>query len=189
MRWPFGRKPPGFDPYATAADRMERLRQARDEVGDSTATSWASLPPMSRPGGRLVWVLVAVALVIVAGAALRDTQAPPLQRSCTQPAVELSTDSVRLYGPVTWSATGPDGEYVLTLNATAVSRAGAGRVTVTEAAGEHSWAGPVFRITNCTATGRFGVTLPPGEYTLRMFRLDPSGAEPVVTQDFTITER
>jgi hypothetical protein len=91
---------------------------------------------------------------------------------------------------VTWKATGPSGDYVLTLDVTAVSR-GSGRTVNVEAGESASWAGPVFAMSGCRATGRFGLTLPPGDHTMRLFRFNPDVAGPVtkavVTQAVSIT--
>ncbi|MDQ6874810.1 MAG: hypothetical protein M3042_07085 [Actinomycetota bacterium] len=170
----FRRKDSGFDPFGDAADRMERARQARDEVGDPLIGTPLGLQSIGRPGGRWVWIFVAVALIIGIGTTVRASQPISLTRSCTKAAVKLSTDSTRVDHPVNWRATGPVGDYVLTLDATSVSRAGGGRVTVDAPAGRPTWAGRVFRMNGCTGGGRFGAVLPAGDHTVRLFRLDPS---------------
>ncbi len=187
MWTPFRRAQEDFDPFADAADRMERARQARDEVGDPTIDSPIGFRPMSRPWGRWVWVFALVALAIGIGTSAAQTRTPELPADCHRTVLKLSTADGRFGSPVTWKATGPAGDYALTLDGAVVSRGSGRTVAVDQAGGAPAWAGPVFAMTGCRATGRFGLILPPGDHVLRMFRFGTTGAQAVVTQPVTIS--
>lgn len=191
MRWPFRvpfrRGHEAFDPFADAADRMDWARQARDEVGDPTVDSPIGFSPMGRPWGRWVWVFAVVALAVGIGTSSAQTRSPSLPADCHRAVVKLSTTEGRFGSPVTWKATGPAGDYAFALDAAAVTRGNGRAVSADTPSAAPSWGGPLFSMNGCRATGRFGLTLPPGDHTLRMFRFGPSGAQPVVKQSLTIT--
>jgi hypothetical protein len=190
VRNPFRRGQEAFDPFADAADRMDRARQARDEVGDPTVDSPLGFTPMGRPWGRWVWIFAVLALVVGIATSTSRARAPSLAADCKRTVVKLSATEGRFGSPVTWKATGPSGNYALTLDVTAVSR-GNGRSVNVVAGGSASWAGPVFAMSGCRATGRFGLTLPPGDHTMRLFRFSSGAVGPVtkavVTQAVSIT--
>ena len=187
MRWPF-RRSSGFDPFSAAADRLERSRQAREEIGDPLVDAPLGYEPMRRPGGRWLWLFVAAAVAIGLGTSVRGGRIADLPANCGATVLRLSTTQGRYASPVAWRATGPEGDYALTLDATAISRGPGGKVTVDEPSGSGTWASPVFRMRGCKASGRFALTLREGEHTVRMFRFDPSGAHVVAEHKVTITE-
>ncbi len=175
-----------FDPLADAAQRMERARQAREEIGDPLADSPLGVVPMRRPGGRWMWAYLGAALVVGAVLATTQSRDPDLPANCGDTALKLSSDSPPLRSPVAWRATGPVGDYVLALDATAVSRVGVRGVAVSAPASGETWIGQLFRMDGCNAGGRFSLTLAPGEHTVRMFRFGPSGAAVVAERKITI---
>jgi hypothetical protein len=175
------------DPFGDAAERMERSRQAREEIGDPLADSPLGLVPMRRPGGRWMWVFLGAALLIGAVVSMTQTRNPALPANCHASALKLSTDEPSLRRPVAWKATGPVGDYVLAIDVTAVSRVGVRGVAVAAPTTGDTWLGQLFRMNNCTASGRFSLTLGPGEHTVRMFRFAESGA--TVAEERTITIR
>lgn len=175
-----------FDPLADAAERMERARQAREEIGDPLADSPLGRVPMRRPGGRWMWVYLGAALLV--GAIVSTTQArnPDLPANCNVTALKLSSERPPLRAPVAWRATGPVGDYVLALDATKVSRVGVRGAAVSAPATGDTWVGQLFRMDGCNAGGRFSLTVGPGEHTVRMFRFGPTSATVVAEQKITI---
>jgi len=187
VRSPFRRRQEAFDPFADAADRMERARQARDEIGDPTVDSPLGFAPVGRPWGRWVWIFAVAALAIGIATSSVRTRTPNLAADCRHSAIKLSTSEGRFGSPVTWKATGPAGDYSVTLDAVAVARGSGRTVTVDEPGSTGSWVGPAFAMSGCRATGRFGLTLPPGDHVLRLFAFTSTGARAVVTQTVTIS--
>lgn len=176
-----------YDPLGDAAARMERVRQAREEIGDPLADSPLGVVPLRRPGGRWMWAYLAAALVVGALVSTVQRHDPNLPANCHVTAVRLSTDKPAFQGPLSWKATGPDGDYVLGVDVTAVSRAGVRDVSVAEPTTGDTWLGQQFRMAGCHATGRFSLDLKPGPHTLRLFHFGASGAEVVVEHNLTIT--
>jgi hypothetical protein len=177
-----------YDPLADAAARMERARQAREEIGDPLADSPLGVVPMRRPGGRWMWVYIGAVLLIGAVVSMTQARHPALPANCHTSALKLSTDEPSLRRPVAWKATGPVGDYVLAIDVAAVSRVGVRGVAVAAPTTGDTWLGQLFRMNNCTATGRFGLTLAPGVHTVRMFRFGESGATVAVERTITIHE-
>lgn len=182
------------DMYEGAYARMEHARQAREEIGDPNQNLPAGLQHGRRSWrlSRRTWLIVIVIGVVVAlfGYGGIKTRSPSLATSCTTPAIKLSSTSAKAGSNITWSATGPAGRYVLTVDAPAVRVAG-GQVAVdTSAAGSGksaTLAGQPFSMSGCTATGRFAFALPRGDHTLRMFRLDGGTPRTVQAQKLTVT--
>ncbi len=187
MRWPFhgGQR---FDPFGFAAERIERNRQAREEIGDPLADSPLGYEPMHRPGGRWLWIFVAAAVAIALGTSVRQNRIADLPANCAATVLKLSTTEGKFASPVTWRATGPEGDYVLALDATAVSRGSGSEVSVVEPRDAATWVSPLFRMGGCKASGRFALSLRPGEHKVRMFRLGSSGGQVVAEQKVTITD-
>lgn len=182
------------DMYEGAYSRMEQARQAREEIGDPNQ----NLPPGLQHGRRswrisrratLILVVVVVVVALFSYGGIRQ-RTPPLAKSCTTPAIKLSHTSAKKGSNITWSATGPSGRYVLTVDAPTVSVSG-GQVRVAKTAPgsgkSATLTGQPFAMSDCTATGRFAFALPVGEHTLRMIRLD-GGPTTVQTQRITVTE-
>src|SRR4051794_9121395 len=117
-----------------------------------------------------------------------STSPPPeLTTSCTTPAIALSTTTQRQHHTVRWSVTGPGGSiFELTLGVSRVDVASGGRLVFvpenggdqkTEQRAGHQQTMPK----SCKASGAFGVLVPPGKYTVRMFRLSGPVTAPTVT--------
>lgn len=175
-----------FDPLSDAAERMERARQARDEIGDPLFDSPLGVVPLRRPGGRWMWAYLGGALVIGAIVTTTQTGNSRLPANCHATVVKLSTTRPGLQSPVSWTATGPDGDYALTVDVTAVSRVGVRELSVAAPTTGETYLGKQFRMGGCKAAGRFVLDLTPGEHTLRMFRFGATGAEAVAEQRITV---
>jgi hypothetical protein len=132
-----------------------------------------------------------VALLVLAVILVRaffSSPPPKLTTSCTQPAIALSTSSQKQHHTVRWSVTGPGGSvFELTLGVSRVDVAAGGRlVFVPEAGGSqkteqragHQQTMPK----SCKTSGAFGVLVPPGRYTVRMFQLSGPVTAPTVTE-------
>ncbi|HET7530289.1 MAG TPA: hypothetical protein VFJ98_04950 [Mycobacteriales bacterium] len=133
-----------------------------------------------------------VALFVLAIVMLRafsvDHSPPQLRTSCTHPAVALSVASQQQHSPVQWSATGPAGMvFELTLGVSAAHVRPDGTIefvpdpgrnkTTTERASQQKTMPK-----SCKTHGTFGVLVPPGAYTVRMFRLTGPVSAPSVEQ-------
>jgi hypothetical protein len=132
-----------------------------------------------------------VALLVLAIILLRAFSASPppdLKTSCTQPAIALSTTTQQQHHTVRWSVTGPGRMiFELTLGVSRVDVGAGGRlIFVPEAGGTqkteqragHQQTMPA----GCKASGAFGVLVPPGSYTVRMFQLSGPVTAPAVTE-------
>ena len=109
--------------------------------------------------------------VIVVGALIKSggSRTPALAASCTAPTFAVSTDSVKQYGVVRWSAVGPsDRRVVLAVDSPTVP---AGRATATGAGRVY---GPT-ALTSCRASGLFGVPTAPGQHTITAFVVAADG--------------
>jgi len=186
MRSPLSFFRRNFDPLADAAERMERARQAREEIGDPLADSPLGRVPMRRPGGRWMWAYLAAALVFGAVFSATQGRKPDLPANCDVTVLKLSTDTPTSRGTVAWSATGPVGDYVLGADVTAVSRVGVRDVRVAQPTSGDTWLGKQFRMEGCNAAGRFTLNLQPGRHTVRLFHFGESGASVVAERQVTI---
>jgi len=113
---------------------------------------------------------------------------PKLKTSCTQPAIALSTATQKQHHTVRWSVTGPaKSVFELTLGVSRVDVDPGGQfVFVPEAGGSQKTeqrAGHQQTMPNsCKRSGAFGVLVPPGKYTVRMFQLSGPVTSPTVTE-------
>jgi len=131
-------------------------------------------------------LLLVLAIILVR--AFSSSPPPALTTSCTQPAIALSTASQKEHHTVRWSVTGPGSMvFELTLGVSRVDVGPGGRlVFVPEAGGSqkteqragHQQTMPK----SCKASGAFGVLVPPGKYTVRMFQLSGPVTAPTVTE-------
>ena len=149
-----------FDPYEFGA------RNADPETGGLEPL--LPMPNRFRPRQ----LALAFLAVFVIGALLKGggTRLPPLPASCTTPAYSVSTDSVKQYGVVRWTAVGPrDSRVVLAVDSPDLPTVpalptGAGRVF-----------GPTL-LTGCEASGQFGVTAASGTHTVTAFAVAADGS-------------
>jgi len=113
---------------------------------------------------------------------------PALKTSCTTPAMALSTTTQRQHHTVRWSVTGPGSMvFELTLGVSRVDVGPGGKfVFVPEAGGgqksEQRAGHQQTMPKSCKASGAFGVLVPPGKYTVRMFQLSGPVTSPTVTE-------
>ena len=121
--------------------------------------------------------LFAIGVVVVA--IVKDgvgTPGPKVTRSCTTPAVTLSKDAVDQFDVVRWAATGPSGSTVL-LNLDSP--------TAPANDPNHLLGRKV--LSNCTASGQFGVRAPAGKHTVTTYVLNANGTTvKVATRDLTV---
>lgn len=148
-----------FDPYEFGA---------RNADPDSAGLEPLAPTPNRFKPRTLVFGFLAV---IVVGALIKNggNRLPPLPASCTTAAYAVSTDSVKQYGVVRWTAVGPrDTRVVLAVDSPGLPTApalptGAGRVF-----------GPTL-LKDCAAAGQFGVTASAGQHTVTAFAVGPDG--------------
>jgi hypothetical protein len=132
-------------------------------------------------------VLAVVVVVIILHAAQGSTP-PPLATSCTTPAIALSTASTKEHHPVRWSATGPSSmRFVLTLGVARLDPGAPGRFTPVPDPGltlKQTQQASLEQTMpkGCKASSTFGVVVPPGSYTVRMFRLTGPRTARVATE-------
>lgn len=170
----------GVDPYEAAGARMERARQAREEIGDPEP----HLPPELRIGRvprastRTVLVALGVFLAIGVVAVVSSPGTEP-DGDCRRHEVDVRPDTTAKGLPVAWFTTGPPGRYVLTVGVAelGVDAAGAPRVVRTDPGNEADATveGEVFTMDECRGAGRFLLRQDRGEHTVRLYRLDRSG--------------
>jgi len=169
---------PGFDPYEDAGDRLERARQAREEIGDPQP----HLPPELRIGRvpRLSTRAVVIAFAAFLGL---GTVAVVTSPGSEQPAGDCRTSSVSVRPgstargqPVVWFATGPEGRYAVTVGVAELSLGADDEPVIsrTDQGNERdaSVEGEAFGMDDCRGTGRFLLRQGRGEQVVRLYRLD-----------------
>jgi hypothetical protein len=175
---------------------MDRARQAREEIGDPTENLPPGLTrgPSRGPRRRYRWLVLAavgVGLAVATALGAHRTAPPKITASCTKPAVKLSDTTERQGRRVAWSATGPAGRYVLTVDAPAVRVSGSAVSVDRSAAGagrEATLAGTPFTMSGCTASGHFGLALSPADHVVRLIALSGDGGRTVVSQRITVEQ-
>ena len=148
-----------FDPYAFGA------RNADPETG--------GLEPLGPSPARftLKQLLLGFLAVVVIGALVRGagSRPPALAASCTTPSYAVSTNSVKRFGVVRWTAVGPrDSRVVLAVDSASLPGMAAGPRGVGRVYGPTA-------LTGCAAGGLFGVTAPSGQHTISAFAVAPDG--------------
>jgi hypothetical protein len=168
----FGARPPRRDKELAEANERTRLAFARD-INDERALAFdpVPLPRRHRRGG--MWMVWAVILFLVAGAAgiLPSFGGVHIAASCTQPGIALSSYAVPPGAILQWKTTGPDGvDYVLVIDSTTVT--GAPRSAVSVDTGTAVTQRP-YRSANCVGSG-VGFPAPgtAGQHYVRLFKLD-----------------
>ena len=127
-------------------------------------------------------------LAIILFRAFSASPPPALKTSCTQPGIALSTSSQKEHHTVRWSVTGPPGStFELTLGVSRVDVGPGGKlVFVPEAGGDQTTEQRAGRQQtmprSCKTSGAFGILVPPGDYTVRMFQLSGPVTAPTVTE-------
>lgn len=181
------RKPPfvpstGPDPYELA------IARAAEESGGDDGGAPPPLPRLQVFGLRVgPWgLLVGFAVLVAVGGFVRfggGSRTPPLEPSCTTPALALAVSRVQPGGLVTWAATGRNGiEVVLAVD---VARYQDG--VPVPVGGPTQVIEPPIRLDGCTATGRFGIQVPPGEHVVSIFPLGGTSL-PLASRTITVTE-
>jgi hypothetical protein len=127
-------------------------------------------------------------LGIVLVRAFSSSPPPALTTSCTQPALALSTASQKQHDTVRWSATGPAGTtFELTLGVRRIDIAPGGQFVFVPESGpgktREQRVSPQIRMPrSCKTSGTFGVQVPPGRYSVKMFGLSGPVTSPTVTE-------
>lgn len=183
-----------FDPYESAAGRIERARQAEQEYGERVPPPGLGLSGPVRPPMRIVLALFALALLFGVVRATRNSSPPKLSPDCEHSRLALSTASVRQGSPVRWTATGPEqGTVILAVDIARFGRTATGTFdpepTTGTALKDTQAASTEQRLAGCRATGLFGATVPPGRHTVTLFRLSDAGGQPVASAPLEVTER
>jgi hypothetical protein len=180
------RQPRGRDWQERAYDEAE-LKRRDSKSGVPSDAPDPLRTPSTDVKRRSSWRLTAIAIIIVLGAIIvrvdLNNRAPSLTTSCTTPALALSSTSPHVGSTVRWSATGPaNANFVITLGITALTRGSIpGHLRGVPEPGHTGptteEAVPTTALSKqCKASGSFSVTVPAGHYTVRMFRLQGSGA-------------
>ena len=137
---------------------------------------------------RRIPIVLAFLLAIIVIKGMGDAKPPPLTTSCATPAIALSTATQKQHHTVRWSVTGPaKSVFELTLGVSRVDVDPGGQfVFVPEEGGSqkteqragHQQTMPK----SCKTSGAFGVLVPPGHYTVRMFQLSGPVTSPTVSE-------
>ena len=158
---PGRRREPGWDPYEFGARRSDPELAALEPI--------AGVPPRIRTSTVLLVAVTAVAFVLFSrGTVGKGHSGPPVGGSCTSPSVSLSKDTVRRYGALEWSATGPSGSSVVIGLDTASVPGATARLSAPVA------------LTGCRAHGRFGLQAAVGPHHLTFFAVDRDGSSTVL---------
>ncbi len=163
----------------TEFQRRERAAGAT-EMPKPLATS-VDLPKRST----WKWTLGGVAAIVVAILIRNglDARAPTLVTNCKTPAIALSSASIHRGATIRWSGTGPANMHLVI--AIGVSRlvpgANPGQLhPIPDPGGSANSTEiavfPTKLSSGCKANGSFTVDIPSGQYNVRMFRLDGTGA-------------
>ena len=164
-----------------AAHRAPQARDGQRNPYDDGSAGPSYLPGRRRNPGWLLLLGMVVLIVVVFGYRAAQNRPPQLAASCTKTALALSATSGVQDRPVAWSATGPKGRYVLTVDAPAVTARGAA-----PAGGPGTRIGQPFSMTGCAASGQFSLAVSKGSHTVRMFRLASGGATAVANKKVTV---
>ena len=127
-------------------------------------------------------------LAVVMLRAFSADSPPKIRTSCTAPALALSDASQKQHSTVRWSATGPAGTvFELTIGVSRVEVAAGGRLVFVPDPGrtkapQQRASAQTTRPKSCHISGRFGVLVPPGAYTVRAFKLSGPVTSPTVEQ-------
>jgi hypothetical protein len=127
-------------------------------------------------------------LGIILFRAFASSPPPALTTSCAHPAIALSTSSQKQHHTVRWSVTGPPSStFELTLGVNHVDVDPGGQlVFVPEPGGSQRTEQRAGRQQTmpkgCKTSGAFGILVPPGSYTVRMFQLSGPVTAPTVTE-------
>jgi hypothetical protein len=183
---------PPADQYEAAANRQEVQRQVREVTGDTAADMPPGLdypkPPRSL---RTIPLVFAVLALLFAVSQTRHTTSPSTKADCKAPRLHLNTTSVNQSRLVGFSVTGPKGEYLVTADTTAVTRAGSHIETTPTAgspAGQVHRLSPVLNLGSCEYSGKLGLAnLGNGDHTLQLFQLRGTTGALVGSTKVTIT--
>lgn len=133
------------------------------------------------------WIAVLV-LGVILFKAFSSTPPPALTTSCTKPALALSTASQKQHDSVRWSATGPAHTvFELTIGVRRIDIGPGGKFVFVPDAGpgqtrEQRASGQVTMPGSCKTSGTFGVQVPPGSYTVRVWQLSGPVTDPQVSE-------
>ena len=127
-----------------------------------------------------------ILVVVVAGVLLFTGHGPPppaLETSCTTPAFALSTYNTPAHKTVGWSVTGPAGSrFALAIGVARFTTGTDGRLSPVPDPGvavrSMRSTPPTTIDRDCKAHGDFGVALPAGTYSVRLFIINVSDTKP-----------
>jgi hypothetical protein len=167
---------------------MAQRRRAAAETGQDPTAYAPGLRPPPRPNWK--WALAAVVLVVVVASVRGATRSGPvLAANCTHPAIAVSPSSVSANSAtlIRWSATGPAGQrVVVAVGADALTIRGDQANLAAGSAGQV--ASSVQSIGhNCLVRGGFGITLPVGQYRVKLFEVGGANATPVASTSLAVT--
>jgi len=146
---------------------------------------------MRRQRWRVTIIGFALLAAIALARGIQSSHSGSLSPNCARIQVKVADDSVTSRGTklLHWSATAAAGvRYVIAINATSVTLAG----TVATAVPASGPVGQASRLQtmghDCLGRGSFGVLLPPGTYSVTLFRIDTSdSATAVVSTKIRVT--
>jgi hypothetical protein len=167
--------------------QQKREQEKRDRVDESIPLWYRTIPSRGRTRWTIVLVFTIVAVAILKGG--RGTPPPPLATNCTTPALALSVSSIAKGGTVQWSGTGPPHQQVVlavgvrgfTLGPTPKRLNAIPDPGLTDNEVQQASALVPFN-TSCKVSGSFRALVPPGTYTVRLFRVNGEGSSLSTTQ-------
>jgi hypothetical protein len=133
-------------------------------------------------------LIALIVLAIILFRAFSASPPPALKTSCTQPAIALSTSSQKQHHTVRWSVTGPArSTFELTLGVSRVDVGPGGKLVFVPDPGrdqkaEQRAGRQQTMPKGCKTSGAFGILVPPGSYTVRMFQLSGPVTAPTVSE-------
>ena len=120
--------------------------------------------------------------------AFTNSPPPKLATSCSTPAMVLSPVTQKAHDTVRWTATGPPGiTFELTVGVHQIDVGPGGKFVFVPDSGpgqsrEQRASGQLKMPGNCKTSGSFGVQVPPGKYTARIYQLSGPVTAPTVTE-------
>jgi len=176
------------DPYEGAAARLEATRRAREENRDAVPDVAAGVRPAFVPRVPTRWLVLPFVGFVLVGVNLTLTapRDPQLPADCKRASLKVLPESTATGQPVGWTATGPEGRYVVTVGVTALRLSAAGAPVIDRVdkgneadatiEGETTMGG-------CRAGGRFLLRQGQGVQYVRLFRVEGDRARVVATAE------
>ncbi len=157
--------------------RGRTLRDGTDEQeqDEDGAPLWKRYKPPVVFQPKIVFIFLLVTLLVGAFVYARSQPDWPPPPNCEKSALAVQPNHARTGFPIHWVATGPRGQYVVTIAAKSVALTPDGQVRIVEpepnANGKAQVVRTQFQLNGCRVAGKFDLPLEFGEFNLRMYQV------------------